>query len=151
MFQFPFLQNPLIRSLGAGWHSLSMLRRKPCALPLRCRDFLDILNQAERFADWKASIPRQIVSQNGREGAEWPMSPKGNWAPILCRDEPQPGLFAEFVIVRQSALSGRVECLVHRCIRDQLQLLDELSLPDAFPAGQSPFHSLGLICFWKFD
>jgi hypothetical protein len=28
-----------------------------------------------------------------------------------------------------------LECLVHKCIKDQKQLLDELCLPDAFPAG----------------
>lgn len=119
------MQNPSLslgRSLGAGWQPLALLRRKPCPLPLRCRDFLEILGQAERFADWKCAVGRPLLSSCA-------------WAPILCRDEPQPGLFAEFVIVRQSPLSGRVECLVHRCIRDQLQLLDELSLPDAFPAG----------------
>ncbi|KAL7078137.1 hypothetical protein ACQ4LE_002540 [Meloidogyne hapla] len=131
-------------SLGAGWHSLSLIRRKPCPLQLRCRDFFDILHQAERFYNWKVSLPKIILN-------DW------NWSPILCRDEAQPGLFAEFVIVRdvrqpkemsancpQLSKSPQhsprsLECLVHRCIKDQRQLLDELSLPDAFPAVEFGF------------
>ena len=80
-----------------------------------------------------------------------------SWSPILCKDEAQPGLFAEFVIVRDVRQPKEMaancpqltkppqhsprslECLVHKCIKDQRQLLDELSLPDAFPAGFENF------------
>nr|CAD2182888.1 unnamed protein product [Meloidogyne enterolobii] len=135
-------KEPDQESLGAGWHPLALIRRKPCPLQLRCRDFFEILHQAERFYNWRvSSLPKTISS----------------WSPILCKDEAQPGLFAEFVIVRDVRQPKEMaancpqltklpqhsprslECLVHKCIKDQRQLLDELSLPDAFPAVEFGF------------
>nr|CAD2157047.1 unnamed protein product [Meloidogyne enterolobii] len=135
-------KEPDQESLGAGWHPLALIRRKPCPLQLRCRDFFEILHQAERFYSWRvSSLPKTISS----------------WSPILCKDEAQPGLFAEFVIVRDVRQPKEMaancpqltkppqhsprslECLVHKCIKDQRQLLDELSLPDAFPAVEFGF------------
>ncbi|KAL3106027.1 hypothetical protein niasHT_022208 [Heterodera trifolii] len=117
-------------SLGAEWHPLELVRRKKNdadGIQLRCRDFMPILAEAERYADWKQRMGLRGIS------AAMP------WAPILNRDEAQPGLFVEFVIVRHSVVSNRLECLVHRCVRDQLQLLDELTLPDAFPSVEFGF------------
>jgi hypothetical protein len=97
---------------------MSLLRREPCPLQLRGRDILEILTQAERYADWKEEqMPRGI----------------NRW-PIVCRAEPQPGLFAQLVIVRTG---HHIECIVRRGIRDQLQLMDAQSLPNAFPTGIS--------------
>uniref|UniRef100_A0A914IBH4 Nudix hydrolase domain-containing protein n=1 Tax=Globodera rostochiensis TaxID=31243 RepID=A0A914IBH4_GLORO len=123
-------QEPDQESLGAGWHPLELVRRKrndADGLQLRCRDFMSILAEAERYADWKRRMGLRGIS------AALP------WAPILNRDEAQPGLFVDFVIVRQSVVSNRLECLVHQCVRDQLQLLDELTLPDAFPSVEFGF------------
>ena len=92
-----------------------------------------------------------------------------SWSPILCKDEAQPGLFAEFVIVRDVRQPKEMaancpqltkppqhsprslECLVHKCIKDQRQLLDELSLPDAFPAGFENFQIFKTPIFCQFS
>jgi hypothetical protein len=98
---------------------MSLLRREPCPLKLRCHDILEILTQAERYADWKEGIQQQMPQSI-------------NWSSILCHAEPQPGLFAQLVIVR----TGRhIECIVRSGIHNQHQLMDVNSLPNAFPTG----------------
>jgi len=115
-------------SLASGWFSLASIRDRSSGLQLRCRDFMNILDAAVYFEEWKKSIPQQLVE-----------SGKQRWKPIINRDEAQPGLFIEFVIIKTSTLTEKVDCLVHRSMTDELQLLDNQLVIEAFPCVEFGF------------
>lgn len=77
--------------MKAGWHGVDEIKKKGGSLQLRCRDFLEILSEAQRFYEWKKSIPSSI-----------PESQLQKFQPLLNCDEAQPGLFIEFVIINRN-------------------------------------------------
>lgn len=113
-------------SLAAGWHSITTVRNRSSGLQLRCRDFMNILNSALRYEAWKCSIPQPLLDSL-------------KWHPILNQDEAQPGLFIEFVIIRKSGISEKIDCLIHKSVSNELQLLDEKNLIEAFPSVEFGF------------
>jgi hypothetical protein len=87
-------------SLASGWHSISTVKSRPPGIQLRCKDFLNILNAAVRFDSWKKALPsRQLDALK--------------WQPILNRNEAQPGLFIEFVIIRTSSITYDLSFLIY--------------------------------------
>lgn len=76
-------------SLSAAWHSIDEIRRKDGSVQLRCRDFLNILSEAQRFYEWK-------------ERMSFPEKQFKKYLPLLNHNESQSGLFVEFVIINQN-------------------------------------------------
>lgn len=72
-------------SLSAGWFDVDDIRGG--RVDLRSSDFFKIVNEAMRFRQWRLTIPAE------------------RFKPILNGDVTQPGLFIEFVIVKQGAVS----------------------------------------------
>ncbi|KAI6171569.1 Nudix hydrolase domain-containing protein [Aphelenchoides bicaudatus] len=93
-------------SLSAEWFDVDDIRGG--RVNLRSSDFFKIVNEALRFRQWRLSIPTN------------------RFKPVLNGDVTQPGLFIEFVIVKQGAISNKLEVLVHQSIETEEQLLADL-------------------------
>jgi len=109
---------PDLESLAAGWFDVDAIRSGQ--VNLRGNDFFKIVNEALRFRQWRLTIPRE------------------RFKPIVNTDITQPGLFIEYVIVKQSSLSNKIEVLVHQTIECEEQLLGE-DLHGGFPTVEFGF------------
>ncbi|KAI6238273.1 Nudix hydrolase domain-containing protein [Aphelenchoides fujianensis] len=92
-----------LESLSAQWFDIDAIRGG--RVDLRSNDFMRLIGEAERFAEWRARVPAD------------------RFRPILNVNATQPGLFIEFVVVKQSSMSEKVEVLVHQSIESEEQLL----------------------------
>ncbi|CAD5208627.1 unnamed protein product [Bursaphelenchus xylophilus] len=108
---------PDVESLSAGWFNIDDIRNGK--VDLRGNDFFRIVSEAERYYRWK----RENVGTY--------------FEPILNVNQVQPGLFIEFVIVKQGSLSDRTEVLVHTTVESEEQLLDPKH--EAFPLVEFGF------------
>ena len=105
-------------SLSAGWHSVEVVRRK--GIEIRANDFVKVMEEGVKYFNWKKSIGPKI----------------SDFPKILNQDANENGLFTEFVIVKLSSTSDKVEVLVHQSVKDQVELL---SRQDAFPTVEYGF------------
>lgn len=92
-------------SLSAGWHKINKLRKRSSEMliQLRCRDFLQIIDEALKYRNWHSTN----VSSFFASIMEEPLTnikrfEQLKFAPILNKNEAQPGLFIEFVIVKKN-------------------------------------------------
>ncbi|KAI6209075.1 Nudix hydrolase domain-containing protein [Aphelenchoides besseyi] len=94
---------PDLESLSAQWFDVDAIRNG--RVNLRSNDFMRLISEAERFTTWRQSVPED------------------RYKPILNENVTQPGLFIEFVIVKQT---NKTEVLVHQSIETEDQLLGDM-------------------------
>jgi hypothetical protein len=77
---------PDLESLAAGWFDVEAI--KGGKVNLRGNDFFRIVSEGMRYREWRKTVV-----------------PRNRFKPILNSNVTQPGLFIEYVIVKQSVIS----------------------------------------------